>query len=77
MNCICKVIFISNSEFCLGSFGALCKISNVKISKGFWSHIFHPISTKLDGKHGNQEIQNIAISGDLPNVKNIQHVDDN
>ena len=40
------------------SFGALCKISDVKISKGNFSHSFRPISTKLYEKYGSQGTDN-------------------
>ncbi len=42
-------------ELSLGSFGALCKISDAMISKGYCVHYFHPISTKLYGKYCNQD----------------------
>ncbi len=49
--CIFHVWFF---VFRLGSIGAFCKISNVKISKRYCSHIFHPISSNIYAKYSNQ-----------------------
>ena len=55
----------------MGSFGALCKISDVKILKGHGSLGFNTISTKLYGKLGNQGGIHAAITlfGDPPKTK--------
>ncbi len=65
---------VKSFKFSLGSFGALRKISNAKISKGHCSHGFHPISTKIYGKHGNQGgIQVITFFDDLPKLNILCH----
>ena len=68
MCCICslRVLFVSDffSEFSLGSFSALCKISDINFSKGYCTPLFHLISTKLYGKHGNRgRIRAVTLSG--------------
>ncbi len=62
-------------EFSLGSLGALCKMPDVNISKSYFSHSFHPISTKLYGKYGNQEEHRLLVFGNLPNLKKLWHFD--
>ncbi len=60
-------------EFSLGSLhsGALCKISDVRIFKSLYSSpSFHPISTKLYKRYGNQGGIQTAFFGNLPNFKN-------
>ena len=47
------------------------KISDLRFSKGYCSHSFHPVSTKLYGKHGNHGgIQAVSSFGDPPKIKN-------
>ncbi len=82
MNCKCKVAgvrFISDStKFSLGSFGALYKTWDVKLSKGYCPHSFHPILTKLNGKYGNQgQMRAINFLVIWQKCKNIRYFDDN
>ena len=59
-------------EFDLGSFGALCKISNFTIFKTLVLPNFHPMSSKLYTsyhKHGAK--QDITFLVDLPKIPNI------
>ncbi len=73
---MCRVLVVSGhlSSIC----GHSVRYANFLIltfSKGYCSHSFHPISTKLYGKHGNQgESGGIQVFGDLPNWKKLMVV---
>ncbi len=47
------------------------KFQIIRFSKGYCSHSFYPISTKLDGQYGNrgEGIQASTSFGDLPNCE--------
>ena len=54
MYCICGVHFVSDSVSSVwGHSVHFAKFLMLGLSKGYYSHNFHPISTKLYGKYGN------------------------
>ncbi len=68
-NCIYRVLL---GQVISVQFGVIrCTLQNFRpmFSKGYCCHSFHPISTKLYGKHSNQgSIQVITFSGYLPKI---------
>ena len=73
MQCICRLLFMSDSLSSIqGHSVHFAKFPMLIFSKGYCSHRFYPISTKLYGKHGNQVgIQAIDFWGSRPSFKNI------
>ncbi len=71
-NSLCRVLFRSGHSSSLwGHSVHFAKFPMLRLSKGCRSYSFHPISTKLYGKHGNQGgMQVITFFGDLPKIKN-------
>ena len=50
-----------------------CKFPTLRFSRVYCPASFHPNSTKLYEKYGNQEGMQAVTAGDLPNVKGIWH----
>ena len=62
MNCMCRALFMSNSLSSVWGHSVPFATVPKLYSKVYYSHIFHPISTKFYVKYGNQgEIQIISF----------------